>query len=219
MLFWVLVGAIVGARLFWVIGHRSELDEPLDALRVWEGGPRCSAHRRRGAGEHPEYPPLRLPFLQVLDGAVMGLAFGIAFGRIGDLIIGDHLGKPTSWLLAWQYKGGTPAGFNRAVDACSTTLQGGKHLVLTTANATLSGSGGEVLSTGTGVHQTALYDMVFATLLFLPLLSRRSRRLGVLTLTFGAWHGATRVIEDFAWTSGSSGSPGASGRADCPSSA
>jgi phosphatidylglycerol---prolipoprotein diacylglyceryl transferase len=200
MLFWVLVGAIVGARLFWVIGHWSDLDEPLDALRVWEGG--LTLLGGIAGAVLVNIPNIRrygYSFLQVLDGAVMGLAFGIAFGRIGDLIIGDHLGKPTSWLLAWQYKGGTPAGFNCAVDACSTTLQGGEHLVLTTANATLSGSGGEVLSTGTGVHQTALYDMVFATLLFLLLyaLSRRSRRLGVLTLTFGAWYGATRVIEDF----------------------
>jgi prolipoprotein diacylglyceryltransferase len=41
--------------------------------------------------------------------------------------------------------------------------------------------------------------MFFATLLFLVLylLSRKRRRLGILTLTFGAWYGATRVLEDF----------------------
>jgi prolipoprotein diacylglyceryltransferase len=50
-----------------------------------------------------------------------------------------------------------------------------------------------------GVHQTALYDMFFATVLFLILygLSRSPRRLGILTLTFGAFYGAARVIEDF----------------------
>ena len=48
------------------------------------------------------------------------------------------------------------------------------------------------------MHQTALYDMFFATCLFLVLyaLSRRPR-LGVLTLVFGAVYGATRVLEDF----------------------
>ncbi|HEX5951505.1 MAG TPA: prolipoprotein diacylglyceryl transferase family protein [Actinomycetota bacterium] len=200
MLFWVLVGAIVGARLFWVIGHWSELDEPLDALRVWEGG--LTLLGGIAGAVLVNIPNIRrygYSFFQVLDGAMMGLAFGIAFGRIGDLIIGDHLGKPTSWLLAWQYDGGTPAGFSCVADACRTTLQGGKELLLTTSGSTLYGSGGEVLGTGTGVHQTALYDMAFATLLFLLLyvLSRSPRRLGVLTLTFGAWYGATRVIEDF----------------------
>jgi len=41
--------------------------------------------------------------------------------------------------------------------------------------------------------------MGLAALLFLglSLLSRRPRRLGVLTLTFGAWYGASRVLEDF----------------------
>jgi phosphatidylglycerol---prolipoprotein diacylglyceryl transferase len=200
MLFWVLVGAIVGARLFWVIGHWSELEEPLDALRVWEGG--LTLLGGIAGAVLVNVPNIRrygYSFFQVVDGAAMGLAFGIAFGRIGDLIIGDHLGKPTSWLLAWQYDGGTPAGFSCIADACRTTLQGGKELLLTTTGSTLSAPGGEVLGTGIGVHQTALYDMGFATLLFLLLyaLSRQPRRLGVLTLTFGAWYGATRVIEDF----------------------
>jgi len=200
MLFWVLVGAIVGARLFWVIGHWSELEEPLDALRVWEGG--LTLLGGIAGAVLVNVPNIRrygYSFFQVVDGAAMGLAFGIAFGRIGDLIIGDHLGKPTSWLLAWRYDGGTPAGFSCIADACRTTLQGGKELLLTTTGSTLSAPGGEVLGTGTGVHQTALYDMGFATLLFLLLyaLSRQPRRLGVLTLTFGAWYGATRVIEDF----------------------
>jgi prolipoprotein diacylglyceryltransferase len=40
--------------------------------------------------------------------------------------------------------------------------------------------------------------MMSATLLFLLLyaINRRPRRLGVITLTFGAWYGAMRVVED-----------------------
>ena len=51
--------------------------------------------------------------LDAFDAAAMPLAVGIVIGRIGDLIIGDHLGKPTSWLLAWQYHGGNLAGYRR----------------------------------------------------------------------------------------------------------
>lgn len=200
MLIWVIVGAIVGARVFYVIAHVSEFDGIADMFAIWNGGISLLGGiagavlfnlpliRRNGYG-----------FFQVLDGAVMGLAFGIAFGRIGDLIIGDHLGKPTSWLLAWQYRGGQLPGFTCVADACTATLQGGKQLLLTHTSATLASPTGEVLSTGAGVHQTALYDMISATLLFilLYLLSRTDRRLGVLTLTFGAWYGAMRVVEDF----------------------
>ena len=139
-------------------------------------------------------------FFQVMDGAGIGLAFGIAFGRIGDLIIGDHLGKPTSWALAFAYEGGEPAGFGCVADVCRSTLEGGQVLELTRQGATLREfADGPVIASGIGVHQTALYDMFFATCLFLVLfaLSRRPRRLGILTLTFGAVYGATRVLEDF----------------------
>jgi phosphatidylglycerol:prolipoprotein diacylglycerol transferase len=138
-------------------------------------------------------------FFQAMDGAAIGLAFGIAFGRIGDLIIGDHLGKPTSWLLAFQYQGGKLPGFSCVAETCRATLEGGRLLELSRSGATLTSSTGEILGQGTGVHQTALYDMVSATLLFffLYVLSRRPLRRGVLTLTFGAWYGAMRVVEDF----------------------
>jgi phosphatidylglycerol---prolipoprotein diacylglyceryl transferase len=200
MVFWALIGAIVGSRLFYVIAHWSEFDNVFDALAIWRGGisllggiagavllnlPRM---RRYGYG-----------FFQVMDGAVIGLSFGIAFGRIGDLIIGDHLGKPTSWPLAFRYEGGLPAGFDCIAGVCRETLQGGQQVVYARTGAKLLSAEGQTIATGVGLHQTALYDMASATLLFLVLylLSRRLRRPGVLTLTFGAWYGAMRVIEDF----------------------
>lgn len=200
MLLWVIVGAIVGARLFWVAAHWSELDGPLEAFAVWRGG--ISLLGGIAGAVLVNVPNIRrfgYTFFQAVDGAVMGLAFGISFGRIGDLIIGDHLGKPTSWPLAWAYEGGVPAGFACAADVCTATLQGARQLVLSRAGATLTGPTGETLASGVGVHQTALYDMALAAGLFLLLyaLSRRPRRTGVLTLTFGAWYGAARVFEDF----------------------
>ncbi len=67
-------------------------------------------------------------FFQVMDPAAVALALGIGIGRIGDLIIGDHLGKPTSWLLAWTYRGGNLAPpFNCVDGVCQAELQGG-HL-------------------------------------------------------------------------------------------
>jgi phosphatidylglycerol:prolipoprotein diacylglycerol transferase len=200
MVFWALIGAIVGARLFYVIAHFSEFDGVLDMLAIWRGG--ISLLGGIAGAVLVNIPLMRrfgYGFFRVMDPAVIGLSFGIAFGRIGDLIIGDHLGKPTSWLLAFQYKGGVLAGFSCELGRCVESLQGGQQIVVTKAGATLFGAGGEVLARGVGVHQTALYDMISATLLFLVLyaLSRAPRRLGVLALTFGAWYGAMRVVEDF----------------------
>lgn len=200
MVFWSLVGTIIGARLFYVIGHFSEFENVGEMLALWRGGLTLLGGIAGAVLINvPLFRRFGYSFFQVMDGAVIGLSFGIAFGRIGDLIIGDHFGKPTSWLLAFQYQGGEPAGFACAADVCRTTLEGGRTLELTREGATLFSSTGDVLSTGVGVHQTALYDMISATLLFLLLyaLSRRPRRLGVLTLTFAAWYGTARVIEDF----------------------
>lgn len=200
MVFWSLVGTIIGARLFYVIGHFSEFDSVGEALALWRGG--LTLLGGIAGGVLINVPLMRrygYSFFQVLDGAVIGLSFGIAFGRIGDLIIGDHLGKPTSWALAWQYQGGDLAGFGCVADICRATLEGGQLLEIARNGATLTSASGELLSSGVGVHQTALYDMFSVTLLFLLLyaLSRTPRRLGVLTLTFGAWYGASRVVEDF----------------------
>ncbi len=58
---------------------------------------------------------------------------------------------------------------------------------------------GAVLAEGVGVHQTALYDMLSAGVLFGVLffvMMRRPRREGMLTLTFGLWYGLSRIVED-----------------------
>jgi phosphatidylglycerol:prolipoprotein diacylglycerol transferase len=200
MVFWALIGTIIGARLFYVIGHFSEFDSLAEMLALWNGG--LTLLGGIAGAVLINIPLMRrygYSFFQVMDGAVIGLAFGIAFGRIGDLIIGDHLGTPTSWLLAFQYEGGQLAGFSCIADACRATLDSGQVLEITHTGAVLTSSTGEVLGSGVGVHQTALYDMFFATVLFLILyrLSWVPRRLGILTLTFGAFYGAARVIEDF----------------------
>jgi phosphatidylglycerol---prolipoprotein diacylglyceryl transferase len=200
MVFWALIGTIIGARLFYVIGHFSEFDDIGEMLALWNGG--LTLLGGIAGAVLINIPLMRrygYSFFQVMDGAVIGIAFGIAFGRIGDLIIGDHFGKPTSWALAFAYEGGQPAGFSCIAEVCRTTLEGGQVLTMERGSATLTSATGQLVGSGVGVHQTALYDMFFATCIFLVLyvLSRSPRRLGILTLTFGAAYGAARVLEDF----------------------
>ena len=122
MVFWALIGTIIGARLFFVIGHFSEFDGVADMLALWNGGLTLLGGIAGAILINiPLFRRYHYSFFQVMDGAVIGLAFGIAFGRIGDLIIGDHLGKPTSWLLAFQYEGGNLSGFACAEGSCRAT--------------------------------------------------------------------------------------------------
>ncbi len=169
-----VLGAIVGARISFVVGHLNlYADNPLRVLQVWEGGlsllggitgavliclPRV---RREG-----------LSFLALTDAIVPGLTLGISVGRIGDLIIADHLGKPTNFVLGYACPDG-PTG-----SPCLAPV-------------------------GQGVHQTALYDLVATAVLFGVLVTLRRRtaasphRVGRLTLVFGVGYGLARFVEGF----------------------
>ena len=200
MLFWALIGAIVGARVAYVIAHLSEFSSPLEWLQVWKGGISLlggiagaiiiNIRRMKKYGYR---------FLQVMDPSAVALSMGIGIGRIGDLIIGDHLGKPTSWFLAWTYHGGTLAPpFVCVKGICQAQLQGGHVEVIQRSGAKLLDVNGKILATGVGVHQTAVYDMMLAWILFAILwnLNKKPRREGVLALTFGLYYGCCRLLED-----------------------
>jgi phosphatidylglycerol:prolipoprotein diacylglycerol transferase len=198
--FWALIGAIVGARFFYVLAHFSEFDNVADMLAIWRGGISLIGGITGSVlFGLPLMRTYRLPFLRVMDAAAIGLPLGIVIGRIGDLIIGDHLGKPTSWLLAFTYQGGNLSSYACGAGSCIATLSGRQIQTITAQGATLQGPTGELLAQGVGVHQTALYDFLSTMVLVLVLvaLSRVPRRTGVLFLTFAAWYGSVRIITDF----------------------
>ncbi|MDP9330843.1 MAG: prolipoprotein diacylglyceryl transferase [Actinomycetota bacterium] len=208
IIFGSLIGAIIGARVFYVIAHYSEFRNLGEMLAVWRGG--ISLLGGIAGAVFINLPFVRKQgyrFFQVADPTAICLALGISIGRIGDLAIGDHLGKPTSWLLAWQYHDGTLAppwvpGGTCGGPAAGTWqvdwLQGTQKEVLSRTSACLYDVHGTIIKTGTGVHQTALYDMVIAGVLFAILwrLSKKVRREGVLTLAFGIGYGLARLLED-----------------------
>jgi phosphatidylglycerol:prolipoprotein diacylglycerol transferase len=201
VVFWSLVGAVVGARVAYVIAHVSDFDGPLEWLQIWKGGISLLggiAGATIANAVSIKRQAFRFRFFQVADTIAPCLALGIAVGRIGDLIIGDHLGKPTSWLLAWTYEGGTLAPpFSCAGESCTANLQGNFSQTIDRTQAVLR-DGSEVVARGVGVHQTALYDMLLAGLLFAFIwwFIRSPRREGVVTLVFGMTYGCIRLLED-----------------------
>jgi phosphatidylglycerol---prolipoprotein diacylglyceryl transferase len=200
LVFWALVGTIIGSRLAYVITHLSEFHNLGDVLAVYRGG---LSQLGGVVGAILACVPLvrrkGLALLKGLDAAAIPIPLGVVIGRIGDLIIGDHLGKPTSWALAFRYFGGNLSGYDCVGGRCTTLLSGGKTQTITAQAATLTGPEGRVLGQGVGVHQTALYDLfiAMALVLFLVFLNQRLRRPGVLFLTYAGWYGAGRILTDF----------------------
>jgi phosphatidylglycerol---prolipoprotein diacylglyceryl transferase len=200
IVFWALIGTIIGSRLAYVITHLAEFHSLRDVLAIYRGGlsqlggvvgaiVACvPLVRRRG-----------FSFLKGLDAAAIPIPLGVVIGRIGDLVIGDHLGKPTSWALAFRYHGGNLSGYDCVRGVCTTFLSGGKTQTITAKGATLIAADGRVIGQGVGVHQTALYDLfiAMALVLFLVYLNRTLRRPGVLFLIYMAWYGTGRIVTDF----------------------
>ena len=178
----VALGAIVGARLFYVVTRLDQFPDPLGWFRIWEGG--LSLLGGIAGGIIAAIPYVRRRRLSVpllLDSAAPGLALGIFIGRIGDLVIGEHLGGRTDFFLGWR---------------CTGALRdpGAPYPFPGPSTATVQGC------FDTAVHQTALYDFLAGGIVFfaLILLERRPRFDGFFLLTFAVLYGAGRFLTDFA---------------------
>lgn len=188
-LFYALLGAIVGARVGYVIGHFSEVtdggDDLLGVLKIWEGGISLIGGITGAVlFALPYMLRKKMGFWRTMDLAAPGLALGIIVGRIGDLVIGDHLGEPTDFALGWLCAGesGEPPV---DADVYLQALAEGRPPSLGCYDLVL--------------HQTALYDLFSTILLFGLLLwvGRKMRPTGLLILTFTIWYSAMRVVTDF----------------------
>lgn len=189
-LFYALVGAIVGARVGYVLGHLSEVtnggDDPLGVLKIWEGGISLIGGITGAVlFALPYMLRAKMGFWRTMDLAAPGLALGIVIGRIGDMIIGDHLGKPTDFVLGWRCTGEIGGGDPVAAEAYRAALDRGAPPSLGCFDLVL--------------HQTAIYDF-FSTLALLGVLlwlGRSVRKPGFMILTFTIWYSAMRVVTDF----------------------
>jgi len=170
MLYRAAIGALIGARLAYAINHLSDYtDDPLSVLKVWEGGISLFGGIAGGVlAAATVMRARRLQFWPLLDAAAPGLALGIAVGRIGDLMVGDHLGKVTAF----------PLGF-RCTDAdtaspCIAPIGQGVHMP--------------------ALYDLVNASLLLAVLL---MLRRRQRWDGFLIIFAAGWYGLGRFLEDF----------------------
>jgi phosphatidylglycerol:prolipoprotein diacylglycerol transferase len=99
----VVAGGLIGARALYVIenyGDSSNIDSFVDIFRITEGGISIYGAMIGGALFGWAYG-LRnhLRSAAGADAAAFGMLLGLAIGRIGDIINGEHLAKPTD--LPW----------------------------------------------------------------------------------------------------------------------
>lgn len=191
VLFWALLGALVGARVGYVLGHLPEVtdsgDDILGIFKVWEGGISLIGGITGAVlFALPYMIRKRMGFWRTMDLAAPGLALGIVIGRIGDLVIGDHLGEPTNFALGWRCLGDVTTGAQpTSAQVYLDALEIGEPPSLGCFDLVL--------------HQTAIYDFLSTGVLLGVLLwiGRKQRNLGLLILVFASWYGTMRVITDF----------------------
>jgi phosphatidylglycerol:prolipoprotein diacylglycerol transferase len=176
---WMVLAGIIGSRLTWAATHTDAIDNPIDVIAIWEGGIQFS-------GGFIAALIVGLPFFRrwtrlqrwrVLDGYALGLAIGLALGRVGCYSVGEHFGRTSDFFLATRFDGG---------EVREPTL------------------GDVPLVVGTTFHNTALYELLYLLVLFAGLsfmvwrARRRDRELapGTLVGTFVLFYGVARLASD-----------------------
>lgn len=163
------LGAVVGARVAYVANHLGDFDNPLEWFAIWEGGISLLGGITGGViAALPKVREAHLDAWSTLDAAAPGLALGIAIGRVGDLIVADHLGKPTDFALGYVCPAADTAS------PCAAAVGEAVHQP--------------------ALYDLASAAVLLAVLL---VLRRRPRYDGFLILVFTAWYGTGRFIEDF----------------------
>src|SRR3546814_6239631 len=104
----MVLAGVIGSRITWVASHLDDLDSPLDAFAIWEGGLQFSGGFVVAViVGYPVYRHWnRLTRWHTLDGYAYGLTIGLAIGRIACYSVGEHFGSLTSFALGVRYDGG-----------------------------------------------------------------------------------------------------------------
>jgi len=116
---------IIGARAMYVLENRAAFEGRwLDVFRINEGGISIYGAVIGGVLGAVLYGWIRrLPVRRGLDAAAFGLLLGMAIGRIGDLVNGEHIAKSSSLPWATKYTNPESPSFQLGPTHPATTYE------------------------------------------------------------------------------------------------
>ena len=116
----IIIAAVVGSRLLYVIFHLGEYDSPLEFFALWQGGATFYGGMILAIVVSYGYVKRKgLSFLQVADIMAPSVALGLIFTRVGCFLSGCCYGKPTT--LPWGVE--FPLGSTAATSAARAAAE------------------------------------------------------------------------------------------------
>ncbi len=172
----IILAAVVGSRLLYVVFHLDQYRNPLDVFALWQGGATFyGGFLLAMAASYWWVQRNGMSFLQVADIIAPSIALGLVFTRIGCFLSGCCYGKPTDSAIGMVFPPDSPAGAAAAAFAQQT---GHDHVAL---------------------YPTQLFSslkglIIFTVLMLLqPKLVKRGSTFGLLLVLYGIG----RFIIDF----------------------
>lgn len=173
---YIILSAVIGSRLLYVVFHLDEFDNPLDVFALWQGGATFYGGMLLAILVSYAYVnKKKLSFLQIADIMAPSVALGLLFTRVGCFLSGCCFGKPTTLPIGVTFPLNSPAGQSAAGVA--------RELGLATV----------------ALHPTQLYASAYGLIIFVVLIALQ-RRLAKRGAMFGGlliFYGIARFVVDF----------------------
>lgn len=164
----IIIAAVVGSRLLYVVFHLEQYSNPLDMFALWEGG--ATFYGGFILAVIASYWWLQknsMQFLQVADIMAPSIGLGLVFTRIGCFLSGCCYGKPTDLPWGVVFPPSSPAG---SAALAMAQERGVDHVAL---------------------HPTQLYSSLKGLVIFIilmalqPKLKKRGSTFGLLMVLYG----------------------------------
>ncbi len=107
----IILAAVVGSRLLYVLYHLDQYSNPLDMFALWQGGATFyGGFILATLASYWWVQKNKIPFLLMADIMAPSIALGLVFTRIGCFLSGCCYGKPTTHAWGIVFPPDSPAG-------------------------------------------------------------------------------------------------------------
>jgi len=165
---YIILAAVIGSRLLYVVFHLNEYDNPMEFFYLWQGGATFYGGMLLAiVVSYAFVQKKKLSFMLVADIIAPSIALGLAFTRVGCLLSGCCFGSPTQLPIGIHFPPDSPAGHAAAMMAQNLGLA------------------------DVALHPAQLYAAIYGLLIFAvlvgfePRLRKRGATFGALLVLYG----------------------------------